>query len=277
MGLPRHSADEFLSVLRTLEFGVRADRPGKVVQDYQVAGAGNGIVQASGKLSVHNKEVVKEYLADASFLAVWRGAESVIQQIAEALNRPVYMPFLGRKCCTPSCPLLEGVVDSSTLRNTLETAPMKVRRGYDAPRKVWCVCDATQPGTFVVNDDPVSFAHRGHSGRSVSRFVASPPVQDIPVSKPVKLKMNLQVVQRRYELDDYLCVVCGDPATQSHHTTYRNKGREMIGEMRSLCAPCHLTVSYHEQMTGMGRTRIDPLDPIWYDLIRSQRIAMEQS
>jgi len=46
--------------------------------------------------------------------------------------------------------------------------------------------------------------------------------------------------------DDYKCQICGGPAENVHHLTYRNLGKEYPFELVSLCKLCHVSV-YHQE------------------------------
>jgi CRISPR system Cascade subunit CasD len=97
-----------------VRFGVRADRPGTVLRDYHTVCG--GVLSAEGKVKINAttrepETVVSEryYLADACFLAALRGPEELLQRIQGYLSRPVWVPFLGRRSCPPSAPLLPAL------------------------------------------------------------------------------------------------------------------------------------------------------------------------
>ena len=54
----------------------------------------------------------------------------------------------------------------------------------------------------------------------------------------------------RLRMDDGLCVLCTDEATQVHHVTYDRLGIEDMDDLRSLCASCHAQVHSHGGPTG---------------------------
>ncbi len=285
LGVTQEQSAQELAVLATLEFGVRIDRPGRVVHDYQTIGVSTGYRMANGKIKEENKEYNKSYLCDARFIAVWRGDEAHIGRLAKALRSPVFTPFLGRRGCSPSTPLLAGVIDSPSLRHTVSTFPQKpVRAGWVQPESVWCVTDHVGDtfGGFVQtrNDVAVNFLHRQYVSRSVLIYRSSPPVaegrkKDEAAAVQEKKQSRMwwaKARQERLEYDDYKCVVCQSREhSQVHHTSYL--GRENNEILRTLCSTCHQIVSHTEQMRGMGGKRIDPLSPLWFDFICSARLA----
>jgi len=96
---------ENISDLCGLNIGVRILTPGKLTYDYQVAGV-DGFYRASG--SVERKSAVpytKHYIADADFLVGLEGDETLLKEIEQALKKPYYPLFLGRKSYVPNKPV----------------------------------------------------------------------------------------------------------------------------------------------------------------------------
>lgn len=183
--------------LASLHFAVRVDRPGLMESDYRTTGGGTfpilpgevlrdsswrgrinhwtpqtarGFVpypapervsrNDGGELvGVVGKVIITHdwYLADASFLAALSGPGEVIQRIADALEEPARILYLGRRAYLPCLPPLAGVEDSDDPVAVLDRAPRTVRSG-DGPLPVWS--DATDTGRDVelVQDSPVTFA-----------------------------------------------------------------------------------------------------------------------
>ena len=101
-----------LEELAGLRMGVRVDRAGVMKMDYQTTGGGTlpdgspyGVRRAS---DTRGETVLSDryYLADADFLV---GLESddagLLHRIEEALQRPVWQIYLGRKAFVPSVPV----------------------------------------------------------------------------------------------------------------------------------------------------------------------------
>ncbi len=108
--------------LAALRMGVRIDREGVPMRDYQTA---TGVMAATGKVDL-NRTVVSPrfYLADAVFLVGLEGDRPLLEMIDEALWRPVWPLALGRKSFVPSKPVpLPDGVSSLPLHEALTTRP----------------------------------------------------------------------------------------------------------------------------------------------------------
>ena len=147
-----------LEDLAGLRFGVRVDQPGRMVRDFQTARSLDG--RQTMPLSY------RFYLADAVFLAAVEGDSDFLDVLAEALRRPVYPLFLGRRSCPPSGPLLPKVLDG-TVEEVLATAPWAARPWYRRSPAVASLPEVhvetvidCPPGTataVTVRDQPISF------------------------------------------------------------------------------------------------------------------------
>ena len=83
-----------------LQFGVRVERPGRLVRDYQTVVG--GAMSAEGKIKVTQSTKEPEtvvsprfYLAGACFLAAVQGEAALIDRLAAAVREPVWPPFWG--------------------------------------------------------------------------------------------------------------------------------------------------------------------------------------
>lgn len=88
-----------------LRFGVRADQPGRVLEDFQTA--------HSLRTGKSMPLTTRQYLADATFVAGVEGNKAFLQGLQEALESPEYAPFLGRRAFTPAHPISIGLVQTS--------------------------------------------------------------------------------------------------------------------------------------------------------------------
>lgn len=159
---------EPLTELLGLEFGVRIDQPGQLVRDFQTARS------LDGRLSL--PLTYRFYLSDAVFLAAISGEEELLHGLAEALERPRFPLYLGRRSCPPAGNVSLGVHDES-LDTALTTWPWLAAEWYRRRAansiRLEIIRDARpgEPVTETVPDEPVSFdpAHRQHRWRSVVR------------------------------------------------------------------------------------------------------------
>ena len=105
------SRTEDISDLNALRFGVRIDKPGTKVEDYQVAKPVD-----DGK-NTYISEV--EYLADATFVVAFESPDKeILEQLQTDVMHPAYPLYLGRKKCVPDPYIAVGVFDG-TLEDVL--------------------------------------------------------------------------------------------------------------------------------------------------------------
>lgn len=302
LGLSRQAARERLPELNTLAMGVRIDRPGTRWWDYHTVGAGTGMTTAGGSVKTGAKGTLitrREYLADASFLVALHGEPDLIRRIADALARPIWPVYLGRKSCPPSMPVLArpgedkkwtNPGDYADLRAALEAVPWRPRHnGKGGPSAVatlieWRAAhkgDIAPDDAEVWYDAPIFFdppvheprlvlrdSMRVNVGSAVQRRTPRPP-------RPQADYNNTEYKKRRdarLKADHGLCVFCKNSATTVQHITYRRAGGdEAQDDLRALCRLCHDAVTMLEYGHGMGLDRIDPCEPSWRDQILRTR------
>lgn len=160
LGLRRD--DERLRALsEALTMGVRIDRAGDLLVDYHTTGGGylragqevkgtrfadepyvGGVLSTDApnkqgryqvKITQSSKtpetDVSKRsYLMDAAFLVALRNDDAaLIDELAAAVQSPVWPYFLGRKACVPSAPVFAGAGTYPDLRSALTTLPLHER------------------------------------------------------------------------------------------------------------------------------------------------------
>ncbi|MCE9574553.1 MAG: type I-E CRISPR-associated protein Cas5/CasD [Deltaproteobacteria bacterium] len=102
LGIPRRDEARLLALADGARVHVRVDAPGVSLVDDQT-------IQGNPKASSTRQTIQSKrtYLCDASFVAVIvPGAADSTAAIAHALRHPAFAPFLGRRSCAPSTPLL---------------------------------------------------------------------------------------------------------------------------------------------------------------------------
>lgn len=162
--------------LAALQMGVRVDREGVVLRDYQTA---TGIVNAAGKVDMKRTVVSpRYYLSDAAFLVGFEGEQSLLDQIHQALKTPHWPLSLGRKGCLPSPPvyLPDGVRDSALLE-ALRDYPELIKGAGLQVRRL--LLEATE-GTVRLDQPIAPFADR----RFGPRFVLTEQLEPEEVSCP---------------------------------------------------------------------------------------------
>ncbi|MFE1957623.1 type I-E CRISPR-associated protein Cas5/CasD [Streptomyces sp. NPDC059479] len=192
------SAD--LSDLAALRYGVRIDQPGTRVRDFHTAH------HADTGRSMPLSE--RYYLADAVFVAGVEGEAALIRRLHEAMRAPRFLPYLGRRSCPPSRPLLMGEpLLEQSLEEALAHTPWQGSRWYERqlrrsgfptsehaapePLDLLIDCPPHEAPDFSLRDSPVSFApgHRQYELRGIRTSHATTPVhkptrQAVPVHDP---------------------------------------------------------------------------------------------
>jgi len=252
-----------LDLLSTLRMGVRKDRPGVRWWDYHTVGAGIGILQAAGGIKINAKTkqpetliTRREYLADASFLVALQGDTSLIQEVNDALAKPKWPLYLGRKSCSPTVPVLvtrrrdDGSREADTgrfgtLLSALASQPWRPRCESDTPRDgkgnrreaveedcliEWQATspdDPAPPHAEVWYDVPEFFDPPYHKARFVVREsvrveIGDPTQRHTP--SPVRARTDYgkttwgPIRDKRLDQDHHLCVFCKTPLTKYNAT-----------------------------------------------------------
>ncbi|MBB5157380.1 type I-E CRISPR-associated protein Cas5/CasD [Saccharopolyspora phatthalungensis] len=173
-----------ITTLAELEMGVRVDREGLVERDFHVT---ENVPNTHGK---NHRTVVSDryYLADALFLVALHGPLTTISELDEAIRRPRWPLYFGRKAFVPANPLLEhpsrreqhgtGVFEQP-LPEVLKTHPwLENRREFrhqisrtDGNALLRTVQDTPpcDPAAELRHDHPLSFADgdRRYASRTV--------------------------------------------------------------------------------------------------------------
>jgi len=169
LGRPRNAS---IHDLVTLRMGVRVDREGALEVDFHTA---KDVLRAGGGLKP--TEISRRYyLADACFLVgLESGDLDLLNQIQQALQKPVWPLFLGRKAFVPSEPvwLDDGLRDNASLEDALQGYPLLTSRHDPLPLRG--LIEDAQNGTIVRPDQPVSFAERRFAPRRLRLASFQPP------------------------------------------------------------------------------------------------------
>ena len=150
---------ENLSDLTALRFGVRVDRQGTLLRDLQTTRMAADLEEMFYKPPKLNGNLSNRYyLSDAVFVAGFESEdEAFIRRLEYAVRNPVFPPFLGRRSCPPTLPLLLGVRDK-----TLEEALYEEEwhSGFERGRTealLRIVVDSAS-GHAMIRDVPISFS-----------------------------------------------------------------------------------------------------------------------
>ena len=178
-----------LSELAGLRMGIRVDQRGIIQRDFHTAGGTHrqndkyGVPTSDGK---QGRTVTSQrfYLADAVFLVALQGDKDLLQRVDEALKRPVWQLYLGRKAFLPDPPvfLRDGFQPQlDDLEEALRAYPYLCQRSYsqeDTNLRAEIEVGFGQ-GEQVKNDQPLSFSER----RFALRYVKTSwiPMTELPL------------------------------------------------------------------------------------------------
>lgn len=157
--------------LLDLRFAVRTDQPGRIERDFQTASR----LGEQTPVSVSTRH----YLADAVFLAAVEGDGELLVALQEALHRPFFPLFLGRRSCPPVGRLELGLRQTDAV-NALRAEPWHAARWYQRsvrePRvrlDLVADCDPREETAELIRDQPHAHGfdprHRQWEWRSVLR------------------------------------------------------------------------------------------------------------
>ena len=170
-----------------LSFTVRVDRPGVHLTDFHTVGGGlsrertvptaAGGHRPEGTATMVTRRV---YLSDAVFTVAVEGPHALIGQIAAALQRPHWQPYLGRRSCPPDPPLLLNAETDTPVADLYHRVPLPRRRtiGQDHVT-VDMITETPGPGGMLteVADIPAVFGRydRQYRSRAIYRHTAQLP------------------------------------------------------------------------------------------------------
>jgi CRISPR system Cascade subunit CasD len=155
--------------LLDLRFAVRTEQPGRLERDFQTA------ARAGERTPVSVS--TRHYLADAAFLAAVEGDPALLEGLDDALRRPHFPLFLGRRSYPPVGPVTQGLRDGTAVES-LTAEPWRAsawvqRRHRESDVVLDLSADGhpTDPTTDLVRDQPVAHgfdpAHRQWEWRAV--------------------------------------------------------------------------------------------------------------
>lgn len=139
LGIRRDEEERLSTLSNAYRMAIRVDAPGVLLRDYhtsQVPPAGKGrkkrlFATRREELSIPREDLstvlsTRDYRCDAvSTVCIWKGAESTpnsLEDLAAALNCPVFTLYLGRKSCPLALPVHAQVVAGENLAAALSAA-----------------------------------------------------------------------------------------------------------------------------------------------------------
>ncbi|NOX75112.1 MAG: type I-E CRISPR-associated protein Cas5/CasD [Gammaproteobacteria bacterium] len=162
LGIDRTDVEKQQALATSVSFAVRVDNaPIKMIDYHTVKDARK---EHQGLKSIETIQTWREYLQDAKYtVAIWltRQATVSFDALVEAINRPVYTPFLGRRSCPITRPLFADRVSSV---NELEALVLVEPDGGT----VYSECLDDSKPRLLIRDVPISGRKRQFATRQIS-------------------------------------------------------------------------------------------------------------
>ena len=156
--------------LAALRLAVRVDQPGNLLRDYQTAQQWLTHPDKAASL------ITRYYLSDAAFVAtVESPSRQLLEGIADALRRPAFPLYLGRRSCPAPVNLVLGIEDTDAVTalqhqtTWYATQAHKQERGKHVSLPIYRDALPGEPGAVQRQDVPISFSqqHRQYGWRGV--------------------------------------------------------------------------------------------------------------
>lgn len=176
--------DENLDDLVDLRMGVRVDREGMLMKDFQTA---RSIMNAKGSPDT-NVISDRYFLADAVFLVGLEGKnEEQLHVLLFALQHPRWLLYLGRRAFPPSKPvwLPNGLRLGIDLQRALAEYPFLCGEATNQKSEQLRVLLEDPRGGVTLRDIPQPFSSRSFSPRSVSVLSMRKPTSALEEGKDV--------------------------------------------------------------------------------------------
>jgi len=108
----------------------------------------------------------RHYIVDATYTVLLHLHEKhfPLEEVVDSLNSPTYVLFFGRKCCLPSRPLFDAVIEADTFLEAM--AATEPSRGL-----VWCEEPEGAVERLMVKDVPEFNSARTYLTRAVYKHV----------------------------------------------------------------------------------------------------------
>lgn len=130
LGIRRDEEDRQKKLAEACSFAVRVDAMGTLLRDYhttQVPSTRKGITHYTRRSELAGDDLntilsSRDYRCDAAYtvaVAIREGSAYTAQKLADALLKPVFTLYLGRKSCPLALPLQPKVIIKETLKDAL--------------------------------------------------------------------------------------------------------------------------------------------------------------
>lgn len=163
IGIDRSDTQRQKALSDSFTFAARIDaseRPMVKITDYHTVLDARKV---DGSVNKNPVQSWREYLCDAQFtvgLLFKPSAGFTVNDVENAIRKPVYTPFLGRRSCPLGRPLFEGIVTADSLHEAI--AQIEPKHGV-----IYSEEKGASPNMLSVRDVPRFGAHRQFNVRSV--------------------------------------------------------------------------------------------------------------
>ncbi len=104
-----------------IHMAVRCERRGRLMTDYQTVQGANGILLNAEHKRRPSDTIItpRQYLQDAAFQVFLFGEEEALMACEQAMSRPKWMAYLGRRSCPPTRPMLGQIIEMPSVEEAL--------------------------------------------------------------------------------------------------------------------------------------------------------------
>jgi CRISPR system Cascade subunit CasD len=148
LGYDRSEHEQLQALQKGFTYGVREDRPGEIIEDYQTVDLKtpwmqlqwDGVTVKTGgdvRETKKRREILnKEYVADAAYTVVLDIEHRPEPEVLDALVQPNWPLYIGRKSCG-SGPLRPRKVEHETIRSALQEIALHRSAKAKGPYRIW--------------------------------------------------------------------------------------------------------------------------------------------
>ncbi len=175
LGIDRRDEARQQALAESVAFTVRVDCPPLKMTDYHTVK--NSRLNYASLKSAETIQTWREYLLDAKYtvaVGATEGAAVSLDDIALALRKPVFTPFLGRRSCPLGRPLFEGMVEAESAKDALQSIAISRvnsddRSPPDEPQSLTLYTEESEASASLwLRDKPVTGRRRQFAVRQVN-------------------------------------------------------------------------------------------------------------
>lgn len=171
LGYQRIETEKIQDISKNISVSCREDKHPEFLRDYQTI---LNTKLADGKINKNAVISPRHYLADGAFtVLIGLKNEKIESLITDALTKPIYPPYFGRKCCIPSRPIFDNQI---IYANSEFEAFCKIVPPFEyADDYVFsCIDETNKDGRMsFTKDDVISFEPRIYKDRKVYYYTIS--------------------------------------------------------------------------------------------------------